>query len=110
VADLPQQVVAQPPFAGRADEQIGVGQVGRVQMPRDGVLVDVTWVNLARRRLGGQRSAGVNDLVAAAQQCAGAPGLPLLLIWGVRPRRRCLGALDRRSAGLDALLYWKMSR
>ena len=31
IADLPEQKIADPHFAGRADQQIGVGHAGRVQ-------------------------------------------------------------------------------
>src|SRR5947208_4052668 len=41
VGELPQEEVGDPQLAGGADEQIGVGHLGRVQIRRERLLVDL---------------------------------------------------------------------
>ncbi len=52
VADLPEQEIADPHFAGGANQQIGVGRAGRIEMIGDRRFVDVVGDKLAGLRLG----------------------------------------------------------
>ena len=62
VGDLPEQEVRDPQLAGRADEQVGVGQLRRVQLRGERVLVDL----LRRARRLDQPARRLDELGAAA--------------------------------------------
>ncbi len=66
VADLPQQEVADPHLAGGADQQIGIGHAGRVEVVRDARFVDVFRRKLAPPNLFGDPADGVGHLRPAA--------------------------------------------
>src|SRR5260221_628889 len=62
VGRLPQQEVAHASFAGGADDEVGVGQVGDVQPRRDRRLVDL----FGSETVGNELLDGIQDLGAAA--------------------------------------------
>src|SRR3954454_17432115 len=59
VGRLPQQEVAGPVLLGAAHEQVDVGHVGLVEVPGDGLLVDLVRVEPAGRDLAADRGGGV---------------------------------------------------
>src|SRR5687768_5527500 len=60
VGDLPEQEVGDAHLAGGADQQVGIGQPGGVEVAAERLLVDVG--PLARRPVGDDAPAGVDDL------------------------------------------------
>src|SRR5437899_921065 len=56
VRGLPQQVVRDAVFAGRADHEVRVGHVGCVQMTRHGALIDLVGRDASVTRLRGDRA------------------------------------------------------
>jgi hypothetical protein len=66
VRRLPQQEVRRALLAGRADEQVHVGQVRLVEEPGDGALVDPRRVQSTGGRLPGDGRGGIGDLRATA--------------------------------------------
>ena len=62
VADLPEQKVADPHFARRANEEVGVGHAPCVEPHRNRLLVDLRRIEQAIADLLRQRPRGIDDL------------------------------------------------
>src|ERR1017187_6949185 len=65
VRNLPQQKIADAHFAARADQQIGIGPVSRVQMLRENFFGDVLGIKFAGLRFFRDAARGVHDFRTA---------------------------------------------
>src|SRR2546422_1720039 len=65
VGNLPQEKVRDPHLAARADQQVGIGNVGGIEGPADILLRDVVSLEVASLNLARQRAERVEQLVAA---------------------------------------------
>ena len=66
VADLPEEVVADAHFAGGADEEVGVGHAGGVEVFGEGLFGDLGGAEFAAFYFFGDAADGVGDLHARA--------------------------------------------
>src|SRR6266702_1475643 len=66
VRELPGQEVADPLFAGRADQQIHVRQFRRVEVPREISRTDLLGTDRSGYGLGGERAGGGRQLIPPA--------------------------------------------
>ena len=66
VSGLPHQKVRQPLLAAGADDQVGIGDFGRVEILAERVGVDRGWIALAFRDLARQPLRGAGDFLARA--------------------------------------------
>src|SRR5689334_23497577 len=66
VGDLPQEEVRDPHLAARADQEIGIGNVGGVERLGDVLLRDVLGLELAGQDLPRERAERVDQLVTRA--------------------------------------------
>src|SRR5665213_322972 len=66
VSRLPQQKIRQPLLAAGADDQIGIGDIGGVQIAADGLGADLIRLEAALRYFLRHTSGGAGDLLARA--------------------------------------------